>query len=108
MQARTLDPERLVAIYKCLCDLNRLRILNLLRMGPQCVCHIEEVLGIGSVRTSQQLAYLRRHAMVEVEVRGTWRVYSLPADPVRNWRPTSLACRTASSKAEFSGRISSA
>jgi ArsR family transcriptional regulator len=70
-----------VAIYKCLCDLKRLRILNLLRTGPQCVCHIEGVLGIGSVRTSQQLAYLRRHGMVEVEVRGTWRVYSLPANP---------------------------
>jgi ArsR family transcriptional regulator len=33
------------------------------------------------VRTSQQLAYLRRHGMVEVAVRGTWRVYSLPAKP---------------------------
>ncbi len=75
------NSEQVVAIYKCLCDVKRLRILNLLRIGPQCVCHIEKVLGIGSVRTSQQLAYLRRHAMVEVEIRGTWRVYSLPADP---------------------------
>jgi len=75
------NSEQVVAIYKCLCDVKRLRILNLLRIGPQCVCHIEKVLGIGSVRTSQQLAYLRRHEMVEVEIRGTWRVYSLPADP---------------------------
>jgi ArsR family transcriptional regulator len=75
------NPEQVVAIYKCLCDVNRLRILNLLRVAPQCVCHIEKVLGIGSVRTSQQLAYLRRHGMVEVEVRGTWRVYALPAKP---------------------------
>lgn len=73
--------EPLVAIYKCFCDLNRLRILNLLRTGPQCVCHIEGVLGIGSVRTSQQLGYLRRHGLVEVEVCGTWRKYSLPAKP---------------------------
>jgi ArsR family transcriptional regulator len=73
--------DELVAIYKCLCDLNRLRILNLLSRGPQCVCRIEEVLGIGAVRTSQQLGYLRRHGMVEVAVRGTWRVYSLPAKP---------------------------
>lgn len=71
----------MVAIYKCLCDLKRLRILNLLRTGPQCVCHIEGVLGIGPVRTSQQLGYLRRHGMVEVRVVGTWRVYSLPAAP---------------------------
>lgn len=73
--------EALVAIYKCFCDLNRLRILNLLRAGPQCVCHIEGVLGIGPVRTSQQLGYLRRHGLVEVEVCGTWRRYSLPAEP---------------------------
>ena len=81
MPARQSKPDEVVGIYKCLCDLKRLRILNLLRNGPQCVCHLESVLGIGSVRTSQQLAYLRRHSMVEVEVRGTWRVYSLPAAP---------------------------
>ncbi len=74
-------PEQVVAIYKCLCDLKRLRILNLLRTGPQCVCHLEKVLEIGAVRTSQQLAYLRRHGMVEVATRGTWRIYSLPSDP---------------------------
>jgi len=73
--------DQVIAIYKCLCDVNRLRILNLLLIEPQCVCHIEKVLGIGPVRTSQQLAYLRRHDMVEVEIRGTWRVYSLPAKP---------------------------
>ncbi|MCX6865734.1 MAG: metalloregulator ArsR/SmtB family transcription factor [Verrucomicrobia bacterium] len=81
MAVKQSSSEQVVAIYKCLCDFKRLRILNLLRVGPQCVCHIEKVLGIGSVRTSQQLAYLRRHAMVEVEVRGTWRVYALPAKP---------------------------
>ncbi len=81
MAAKQTDSEQVVAIYKCLCDLKRLRILNLLRIEPQCVCHIEQVLGIGAVRTSQQLAYLRRHGMVEVEIRGTWRVYSLPAKP---------------------------
>ena len=81
MAATKNNSEQVVAIYKCLCDLKRLRILNLLRIEPQCVCHIEKVLGIGSVRTSQQLAYLRRHGMVEVAIHGTWRVYALPAKP---------------------------
>lgn len=81
MNSKITGPERVVGIYKCLCDLKRLRILNLLRVEPQCVCDIEKVLGIGSVRTSQQLAYLRRHGMVDVEIRGTWRIYSLPAKP---------------------------
>lgn len=81
MAAKQSNSEQVIAIYKCLCDLKRLRILNLLRIEPQCVCHIERVLGIGPVRTSQQLAYLRRHGMVEVEIRGTWRLYALPAKP---------------------------
>ena len=81
MPVTQFSSEQVVAIYKCLCDLNRLRILNLLRIEPQCVCHLESVLGLGSVRMSQQLAYLRRHGMVEVEIRGTWRVYALPANP---------------------------
>lgn len=81
MPSAPTQTDSVIGIYKCLCDLNRLRILNLLRLEPQCVCHLEKVLGIGPVRTSQQLAYLRRHGMVEVEIRGTWRVYSLPAKP---------------------------
>ncbi|MEI6673916.1 MAG: metalloregulator ArsR/SmtB family transcription factor [Verrucomicrobiota bacterium] len=91
MAATRNNSEHVVAIYKCLCDINRLRILNLLRMGPQCVCHIEQVLGIGAVRTSQQLAYLRRHEMVEVEIRGTWRIYALPSKPCRELA-ANLAC----------------
>ncbi len=81
MPIQAAAPEQVVAIYKCLCDVKRLRILNLLLAEAQCVCHIEQVLGIGAVRTSQQLAYLRRHGMVEVQVCGTWRMYSLPARP---------------------------
>lgn len=91
MPAAQHQADPVIAIYKCLCDLNRLRILHLLRVAPQCVCHLEQVLGIGSVRTSQQLAYLRRHGMVEVEVRGTWRIYSLPAKPSRELE-ANLAC----------------
>jgi len=83
--------EHVVEIYKCLCDLNRLRILNLLRTGTKCVCEIEDVLGIGSVRMAQQLGYLRRHGLVEVEVRGTWRLYSLTSKPTPELK-ANLAC----------------
>jgi len=89
--AADATPEAAVGIYKCLCDVNRLRILNLLLVGPQCVCHLESVLGIGPVRTSQHLSYLKRHGMVESEVRGTWRVYSLPKRQSRELA-ANLAC----------------
>jgi ArsR family transcriptional regulator len=91
MPATEAPSQPLLGIYKCFCDMNRLRILNLLGSGPQCVCHIEGVLGIGNVRTSQQLAYLRRHGLVEVEVCGTWRRYSLPAEPLPELA-ANLAC----------------
>lgn len=89
--ARLADPSSLVAIYKCLCDLNRLRILHLLQDGPLCVCHLQETLGIGPTRTSQQLAFLRKHGMVEVKVSGQWRIYSLPERPGAA-RSANLAC----------------
>ena len=101
MAIKQTHPEQVVAIYKCLCDVNRLRILNLLRVEAQCVCHIEQVLGIGPVRTSQQLAYLRRHSMVEVAIRGTWRMYSLPAAPSAELA-ANLACLQ---DCVFEGRI---
>lgn len=81
MESATGKDEEIVSIYKCLCDFNRLRILNLLLVGSQCVCHLESVLGIGAVRTSQHLAYLKQRGMVQSEVRGNWRIYSLPEKP---------------------------
>lgn len=70
----------LVRIYECLCDETRLRIIHLLTRGPLCVCHIQGILGGAQTRISQHLAYLRKRGMVEGSRRGTWMVYSLPAE----------------------------
>ena len=67
-----------IAIYKCLCDELRLRILNLLNHGPLCVCHIQEVLGESQVKVSKQLAYMKRLGLVVVTKRANWRIDSLP------------------------------
>jgi ArsR family transcriptional regulator len=68
----------LVKIYQCLCDRTRLRILNLLRGGPLCVCHLQGILREPQVKVSKHLRYLKAHQMVEVSKAGNWRVYSLP------------------------------
>ena len=81
----------LVKIYKCLCDATRLRILNLLGQGPLCVCHFQEILGEPQVKISKHLGYLRARALVEVERRGNWMIYELPARPSRELR-ANLAC----------------
>ena len=81
----------LVQIYECLCDVTRLRLLNVLAQGPLCVCHFQEILGEPQVKISKHLAYLRARGLVEVEREGNWMVYELPARPPHELR-ANLAC----------------
>lgn len=81
----------LIKIYECLCDLTRLRVLNVLAPGPLCVCHFQEILREPQVKISKHLAYLRSRGMVECERRGNWMIYELPAKPSRELR-ANLAC----------------
>ena len=69
---------KLVKIYECLCDLTRLRILNLLCSGPLCVCHIQEILGEPQVKISRHLNYLKTRGMAVVRREANWMIYSLP------------------------------
>jgi ArsR family transcriptional regulator, arsenate/arsenite/antimonite-responsive transcriptional repressor len=65
-------------LYKCLCDLQRVRILNLLKQGPLCVCHLQEILDESQVKTSKQLQYMKKLGFVIARREGIWMVYSLP------------------------------
>ncbi|ACB76946.1 metalloregulator ArsR/SmtB family transcription factor [Opitutus terrae] len=69
----------LLAIYDCLCDRTRLRLLHLLLDGPLCVCHFQEVLREPQVKISKHLAYLRRNRLVEAERCANRMIYRLPA-----------------------------
>ena len=69
----------LIQIYRCLCDLTRLRILNLLAKTPLCVCHFQTILGAPQVAVSKHLGYLREHGLVQCERHEQWMIYSLPA-----------------------------
>ena len=59
----------------------RLRILNLLREGPLCVCHLQEILGEAQVKTSKHLGYMRRLGLIAARRENNWTIYSLPARP---------------------------
>ncbi len=82
---------KLIQIYECLCDLTRLRILNLLGDGELCVCHFQEILGEPQVKVSKHLAYLRNHGLVEFRREANWMIYRLPSDPSRELA-ANLAC----------------
>lgn len=67
----------IVQLYKCMCDVQRLRILNLLKEGPLCVCHLVEILESDQVKISKQLRYMKELGMVEGERCAQWMIYSL-------------------------------
>ena len=81
----------IVRIYKCLCDLQRLRILNLLKEGPLCVCHLVEILESDQVKISKQLRYMKELGMVECERQAQWMIYRL-ADPTHPILTENLKC----------------
>jgi ArsR family transcriptional regulator len=70
-----------IAVYKCLCDPMRLRLLNLLREGPLCVCHLQEILNEPQVKTSKHLGYMRRLKLIEARRENNWTIYALPDRP---------------------------
>jgi len=81
----------LIQVYKCFCDLQRLRILNLLKDGPLCVCHLVEILEADQVKISKQLRYMKELGMVENERLAQWMVYRL-ADEANPLLQENLKC----------------
>src|SRR4051812_31173615 len=81
----------LIRIYECLCDLTRLRLLNVLAQGPLCVCHFQEILREPQVKISKHLAYLKTRGLVRCKRQGNWMIYELAAKPARELR-ANLAC----------------
>jgi ArsR family transcriptional regulator len=86
-----LTTMKLVQIYRCLCDETRLRVLNLLKDGELCVCHIQDCLDEPQVKVSKHLAYLRANGLVEVRRSANWMIYSLPERPSKELS-ANLAC----------------
>lgn len=82
---------KVIQVYKCFCDELRLRILNLLKDGPLCVCHMMEILDCDQVKMSKQLRYMKGLGMVEGERKAQWMVYRL-ADPSHRLLQENLQC----------------
>jgi ArsR family transcriptional regulator len=86
----------LTDLYKCLSDETRLRILNLLKEGPLCVCHIQAILGHTQVQISKTLATMKRLGAVRATRSGTWMIYELidSSDPILSRNLESLEAMT--------------
>ena len=79
-------------ITKALADIQRLRILMMLRTGELCVCQIIAVLGLAPSTVSKHLSILSGAGLVDSRKDGRWAFYRLPqgaelkaVKPVLKW-----------------------
>jgi len=80
------DPETQTSVYeapaqllKLLAHPARLAILNILRDGEHCVCHLEAHLNLRQAYISQQLMLLREAGLIE-DRRDGWNVFYRVSD----------------------------
>jgi DNA-binding transcriptional ArsR family regulator len=67
-------------LFKVLSHPSRVAILNILRDGEHCVCHIEAYLGYRQSYISQQLAILREAGLIQ-DRRDGWNIYYRVVQP---------------------------
>ena len=73
--------RELLKTLKAAGDENRLRILNMLRLRPLCVCEIADVLGLAQSTVSRHLKMLEDCGLLERSKEGLWVEYRLVAAP---------------------------
>jgi ArsR family transcriptional regulator len=76
----TPSTQRQAELFRALMHPARLAILNLLRDGEACVCHLEAHLGYRQAYLSQQLAILRTAGLIR-DRRAGWNIYYEVAQP---------------------------
>lgn len=67
-------------VFKTLTHPARIAILNLLRDGEHCVCHLEAYLGYRQSYISQQLAVLREAGLIQ-DRRDGWNIFYRVVNP---------------------------
>ena len=72
--------DRQASVCRALSHPARLAILDALRGGEQCVCHVEAALGLRQAYISQQLMVLREAGLVS-DRRDGWNIFYRLSDP---------------------------
>jgi ArsR family transcriptional regulator len=79
-QETMIEPyDAQVLIFKALTNPARLAILEILRGGEHCVCHMEAHLGFRQAYISQQLSVLREAGLIQ-DRRDGWNIFYRIAD----------------------------
>ncbi len=67
-----------IRAFHCACaDICRVKIIEMLRVQPLCVCIIREALRISKSRLSYHLKILQDAGMISGTAKGTWIIYEL-------------------------------
>jgi ArsR family transcriptional regulator len=74
------DTDATVKLFKALMHPARLEILDILREGEECVCHMEAALGYRQAYISQQLMALREAGLVQ-DRRDGWNIFYRVVEP---------------------------
>jgi ArsR family transcriptional regulator len=77
----TQDP---LIVFKALCDDKRLRILELLRSGEKCACHITDELDIAQSGLSYHMKVLCDSGLVKSRQEGKWTYYKINLEGSQN------------------------
>ncbi len=76
------DLKRAARWFHALADKTRLRILDRLRAGEECVCNLTDTLETGQSRLSFHLKTLKDAGLVRDRRQGRWIYYSLDPEAI--------------------------
>ena len=72
-----MDNKEIAIIFKAFCDENRIQILEMLREGEKCACHILEEMQITQPTLSHHMKILCDAGVVVGRKEGKWMHYSI-------------------------------
>ena len=71
-------------VFKAFCDENRLQILELLRSGEKCACHLLEEMSISQPTLSHHMKILGDSGIVVGRKEGKWLHYRISPEGVQS------------------------
>lgn len=72
-----LEHEKTVKIFKALCDVKRIAIIEILKNGEKCACNLIEELNISQSALSYHMKILCESGIVESWYVGKWTHYQI-------------------------------
>jgi ArsR family transcriptional regulator, arsenate/arsenite/antimonite-responsive transcriptional repressor len=84
MSSVVRERQAALRVFRALSDENRLRLIDLLREGEQCVCDLSEAIGASQPLLSFHLKTLKEAGLVTDRREGRWVYYALNAESIED------------------------